>query len=68
MLQRRAELSLLRALCILLVGVLAGMQIALYLFDLYDDGVAERLSAVIGVALLILGVMLVLWFFRKRST
>ncbi|MET0400522.1 MAG: hypothetical protein ABW277_27270 [Longimicrobiaceae bacterium] len=47
--------------------MLAGVQIALYLFDYFDDGVAEPLSGWIGVGLLAAGLAVVLWpFVRAR--
>ena len=55
--RRHAEHTLTRVLSIYAAGVVAGMQIALYLFDFYDDGIADIRSLLIG--LLFLGVGLV---------
>lgn len=64
MMRRRAELSLVRVLAIYVAGAIAGMQIALYLFDFYDDGVADLRSLLIGLLLFALGLILVLQGFR----
>jgi multisubunit Na+/H+ antiporter MnhG subunit len=58
---------LLRGLAFYAAGVIAGIQIALYLFDLYDDGVADVKSGIIGVLLLVLGVMFVAWSVQRSS-
>ncbi len=63
MLRRRTEHSLLGTLFVYLLGVLAGVQLALYLFDYFDDGVAEPLSGLIGVGFLAAGLAVVLWPF-----
>lgn len=51
----------------LLVTALGGIQMGLYLADRYDDGVAEPLSAWIGVAILGLGFAVGLWPLGRRS-
>ncbi len=65
MLRRRAELTVIRVAMIFAAGLVAGVQIALYLFDFYDDGIADVRSAVIGLVLLTLGVGLLAWSFRR---
>ena len=60
----RTELTLLRAIAIFVAGVVGGTQIALYLFDLYDDGVADVRSGIIAAVMLVLGLILVAWSFR----
>ena len=67
MLRYRAEISLLRALAFFVAGLIAGIQIALYLFDLYDDGVGDVRSGMIGAALLIVGFGFVMWSYRSRA-
>ncbi len=67
MFRQRTEHSLLGTLSIYLLGVLAGVQLALYLFDYFDDGVAEPVSGWIGVGFLAAGLAVVLWpFMRAR--
>ena len=69
MLRQRTEHSLLGTLLIYLLGVLAGVQTALYLFDYFDDGVAEPLSGWIGVGFLAAGLTVVLLpFVRARRS
>jgi hypothetical protein len=67
MIARRAHLSFIRVLGIYAAGVLAGIQLALYLFDYYDDGVADLRSAAIAAILLAVGVSFVLWSFRRSQ-
>jgi hypothetical protein len=57
-------LGLGRVLVVWLAGLAAGVQIALYLFDLYDDGVADWRSGAIGLALAAAGLAFVGWTFR----
>lgn len=66
MMQRRAELSLARVLAIYAAGAIAGIQIALYMFDLYDDGIADVRSLLIGVLFLTFGLIFALRSFRAR--
>jgi SNF family Na+-dependent transporter len=63
----RRDLSLLRVLLIYVLGVLAGVQCALYLFDTFDDGVSEPLSGAIGLLFLLLGVALIARTFRRPA-
>jgi hypothetical protein len=49
---------------IYLAGLLAGIQIALFLFDLYDDGTADLRSGLIGLVFLLVGAWLVTAPFR----
>ena len=67
MLQFRAEHTLIRVLAIYALGVIAGVQTALYLFDFYDDGIADFRSGLIAVLLLFLGLIVVGWSFRKSK-
>ena len=52
---RITNLSIVRVLTVWASGLLAGVQVALYLFDLYDDGVADVRSAWIGIAFVAAG-------------
>lgn len=61
----RREISLGKVLLIYLLGLMAGVQAALYLFDLFDDSVAEPLSGGIAAAMVAAGLGLVAWTFRR---
>lgn len=65
MFRQRTEHSLMGTLFVYMLGVLAGVQIALYLFDYYDDGVTEPLSGLIGIGFLAAGLAVVLWPFVR---
>lgn len=66
MLQKSTNISLARAIVILILGVITGIQLALYLYDYYDDGVAELLSLFIGVGMLLLALGFVFFTFITR--
>jgi hypothetical protein len=61
--RRRAELSLIRVLAIYFAGAIAGAQVALYLFDFYNDGVADLRSLLIGLLFIAFGLVFALWSF-----
>ena len=65
--KRQATLSAGRTLAIVTVSLLAGVQIALFLFDFYDDGVADPLSLVIGIAILMVAIGLAVMPFVRRD-
>ena len=54
-----------RALAIYVSGLVAGVQSALYLFDLSDDGVADWRSGAIALVLIVLGLALLARSFRS---
>lgn len=60
-------LSLFRALAIYVLGLVSGIQIALYLYDYYDDGIAELESLLIGLAMAVLSICFILYSFRKNA-
>lgn len=62
---RRRELSVGRVLLIHLLGVMAGAQGGLYLYDTFDDGVSEPLSGLIALAFVAAGLGLVARSFRR---
>jgi hypothetical protein len=64
---RRRELSAGRVLLIYLAGVAAGLQGGLYLFDVYDDGVADWKSGAIALAFVAAGLALVAASFRAQD-
>lgn len=61
----RRELSLARVLLIYGLGLIAGIQGALYLYDTFDDGVSEPLSGLIALAFVAAGLGFVGWSFRR---
>lgn len=62
---RRRELSLGKVLLIYGLGLLAGVQGALYLYDTFDDGVSEPLSGIIALAFVVVGLGVVAGSFRR---
>lgn len=48
------------------LGLAAGIQVALYLFDRFDDGVADARSGIIGLAFVLLGLGAIAFLFRSR--
>ncbi len=64
---RRREMTSGRVLLVYLAGLVAGVQLALYLFDRYDDGVADARSLWISLAFITIGIGLITWMFRRRS-
>lgn len=63
----RAELTLGQVLFFYSWGLVAGAQLALYMYDYFDDGMAEALSGLIGVGLVLLGTLIILARFRRRA-
>jgi len=63
---RKREMTIGRVLLVWLAGLVAGVQLALYLFDRYDDGVADARSLWIALAMIAAGVGFVAWTFRRR--
>lgn len=61
MTKRRARISLGRTVLVYALGLVAGIQCALYLFDLYDDGVASPLTGAIGSVLVMIGIGVAIW-------
>ena len=59
-------LSIRRVVAIYAAGLVAGVQGALYLFDLFDDGVADWRSGAIAVAFVGMGVALIARTFRSH--
>lgn len=60
------ELSIWRVLLIYLLGLLAGVQGALYLYDTFDDGVSEPLSGGIALAFVAVGIAVIVSSYRRR--
>lgn len=66
--KRRTEIGVGRALLTMGAGVVAGAQSALYLYDRYDDGVAEPLSGFLGLLFIVVAVGIALWPFLGRGS
>lgn len=62
-----AELGVGRVVVALLIAFAAGVQLSLYLWDVYDDRVADPLSAAIGVLFLLVAAGVGLWPFRRET-
>lgn len=67
MLDTRAQLTLGQVLFFYGWGLVAGAQVALYLYDYFDDGTAEALSGLIGVGLVLFGTLIILVRYRGRT-
>jgi len=63
----RREVTLGRVLLIYLAGIVAGVQGGLYLFDVYDDSVADWRSGVIALGFVAAGLALVALSFRRPN-
>jgi hypothetical protein len=61
---RERRVSIARVLVVYVAGLVAGIQCALYLFDRFDDGVADVRSLYIGLGMVALGLGFVGWSFR----
>lgn len=61
------ELSIWRVLLIYLLGLLAGVQGALYLYDTFDDGVSEPLSGGIALVFVAVGVGVIVMSYRRAA-
>lgn len=67
MLGTRAELTLRQVLFFYGWGLVAGAQLALYLYDYFDDGTAEALSGLIGIGLVLSGALIILARYRSHT-
>lgn len=67
MLGTRAELTLGQVFFFYGWGLLAGAQLALYLYDYFDDGTAEALSGLIGIGLVLFGTLIILARYRRHA-
>lgn len=61
------KITLRRVFGIFFLGLISGIQVALYMYDYYDDGIAELLSLFIGIALVILSIGYILYSFRSTD-
>jgi SNF family Na+-dependent transporter len=63
---RRLELTIWRVLLIYLLGLIAGVQAALYLYDTFDDGVSDPLSGAIALLFVAAGLGAIAWSYRRN--
>jgi hypothetical protein len=61
----RKELSIGRVLAVFAFGLISGIQVALYMYDFYDDGVADIKSLLIGATMVVLSIAFVIFSFRE---
>lgn len=66
--EKSKKVTLLRASGIFLLGVVSGIQVALYLFDFYDDGIADYKSLLIGVIMILLSSGFILYTYRSENS
>ncbi|MAV25122.1 MAG: hypothetical protein CMQ05_03250 [Gammaproteobacteria bacterium] len=59
-------ITLIRATTILFLGIVCGIQLGLYMFDYYDDGIAEFQSLVIGLIMVLCALAFVVLQFRSE--
>jgi hypothetical protein len=59
-------LAFLRVLAVFILGLISGAQIALYLYDYYDDGVADPRSLLIGIVMVGFSVGFIFYSFARK--
>lgn len=59
-------ITLVRATTILFLGIVCGIQLGLYMFDYYDDGIAELQTLVIGIVMVLCALGFVVLQFRSE--
>lgn len=64
---RKRELTFWRVILIYVAGIVAGVQGGLYLFDVYDDSVADWRSGLIALAFVAAGLALIALSFRRPA-
>ncbi len=65
--KKSKKLTLLRVFVIFILGLISGIQVALYLYDYYDDGIADYKSLLIGIIMVVLSVGFIIFTFRGTS-
>ncbi len=58
--------SFLRTLVVFVLGLISGAQVALYLYDYYDDGVADPRSLLIGIVMVGFSVGFIVYSFARK--
>lgn len=66
--QEKSSLSKIRVSFVYFMGLVTGTQLALYLFDYYDDGIADIRSLYIGIVLFLFSVGIVVLSFRTDES
>lgn len=65
--RKTRELTLGRVLLVYAAGIVAGVQGGLYLFDVYDDRVADWRSGAIALAFVAAGLAIIALSFRRPA-
>lgn len=65
--ERSKKIRLRRVFVIFLFGLISGIQIALYMYDYYDDGIADYKSLLIGILMVILSFGFILYTFKSKN-
>lgn len=65
--RKSKQLTIFRVFGIFLLGLISGIQVALYMYDYYDDGIADYRSLLIGVAMIFLSIAFILYTFRRSD-
>ena len=59
-------ITLVRATTSLVLGIVCGMQLGLYMYDYYDDGVADIQSLITGVVMVLCALGFVILQYRSE--
>lgn len=65
---RKRLLGVGSVLLVFAIGLVSGVQVALYMFDRFDDGTADWRSLALGIGFVLIGVGLICWLFRPLKT
>lgn len=66
--EKSQNISLLRVFGIFALSLVSGIQIALYLYDYYDDGIADAKSLLIGIGMVAAALGFILLSFARAKT
>lgn len=66
--EKSKEITILRTFGIFFLGIISGIQVALYLYDYYDDGIADYKSLLIGIAMVLLSLGFILYTYRSDNS
>ena len=59
--RKSKKVTILRASGIFILGLISGIQLALYMYDYYDDGIADYKSLLIGIVMIVLSLGFILY-------